>query len=157
MWTLPWDCDDDSYGSPKSSEGSALGGERGGGSCPHVCDETQRGLLTFLETSQQQQQVTLLVHQSFPEALSAQVTLIQPLHLQTNHWIIIALHQHHWPPLHFSATFTVKLTVIKVIWICLSTFTTLYSYSKLSKLLKLFNVRFFKLRFWQVIAGKLQV
>lgn len=46
-----------------------------------MSDETKCGLFTLLETSQQQQQVTFLVHQSFPEALSPQVTLIQTLHL----------------------------------------------------------------------------
>lgn len=54
-------------------------------------DETQCGLLTLLETSQQQQQVTFLVHQSFPEALSTQVTLIQTLHLQTEVVIVSSL------------------------------------------------------------------
>lgn len=49
-----------------------------------MSDETKCGLFTLLETSQQQQQVTFLVHQSFPEALSPQVTLIQTLHLQAN-------------------------------------------------------------------------
>lgn len=47
-----------------------------------MSDKTQRGLFTLLESSYQQQQVTLLVHQSFPEALSSQVALIVTLKLQ---------------------------------------------------------------------------
>lgn len=82
------DSNDDSYSSPKSSQGSVLGGQRGRRPCPHVSDETQRGLLALLETSQQQQQVTFLVHQSFPEALSAQVALVQPLQLAVARHII---------------------------------------------------------------------
>lgn len=61
-----------------------LGGEWRRRPRPHMSDETQCGLLALLETSQQQQQVTFLVHQSFPEALSTQVALIQTLYLQTN-------------------------------------------------------------------------
>lgn len=55
---------------------------------PHSGNKTQCGLLTLLETSQQQQQVTFLVHQSFPEAFSTQVALIQTLHLAVARQII---------------------------------------------------------------------
>lgn len=50
---------------------------------PHGGNETQRGLLALLETSKQQQQVSLLVHQRLSEALGTQVALVQTVHLQT--------------------------------------------------------------------------
>jgi len=59
-----------------------------------VGDEAQRGLLALLETTQEQQQVTLLVDQRLPEALGTQVALIQALHLKNKeHMECIVLQQ----------------------------------------------------------------
>lgn len=53
-----------------------------------MSDKTQRGLFTLLESSYQQQQVTLLVHQSFPEALSSQVAFIVTLKLALAGYVV---------------------------------------------------------------------
>lgn len=81
---LPWDGNSNSHSGPKSCEGWALGGERGRRADSHVGNKTQRGLLTFLETSQHQQQVAFLIDQRLSEALGTQVALVQTLHLQTS-------------------------------------------------------------------------
>lgn len=89
--SLPWHSNNNSYSCPKAPARPALGGEQRRGTHPHSGNQTQCGLLAVLKAPQEQQQVTLLVHQSLPETLCTQVTLIETLHLQRNEIMITSL------------------------------------------------------------------
>ncbi len=93
---VPGEGDGDAHGRSEACEAPALTAHRlqtgvCGGEAAHLGDQRQRDLLTLLKASQQQQKILLLIDQSLPEALGAQVLPIQPLWTQKNFFLMVKL------------------------------------------------------------------
>lgn len=87
--SVPGEGDGDAHGRSEAREAPALAAQRlqtaVSGQAAHAGDQRQRGLLTLLKSTQQQQKILLLIDQSLPEALGTQVLPIHPLWRHREH------------------------------------------------------------------------